>query len=63
MAGAGREEVGGEEAVEEDALGAEDHDAHEGAGLGYFEEGEEVHTFVVGFFEEGFDPVGRERRS
>ena len=57
VAGAGRDEVGEEEAVEEDALGAEDHEAHKGARLGHFEEGEEVHALVVGFFEEGFDPV------
>ena len=51
-----RDEVGEEEGVEEYALGAEDHGLHEEAWFGHFKKGEEVHTFVVGFFQEGFDP-------
>lgn len=47
MAGARGKEVAEEERVEEDALGAEDHGAHEEAGFVHFEEGEEVHAFVV----------------
>lgn len=57
VAGARGNEVGEEHAVEKDTLGAEDHKAHKGAWGGHFEEGEEVHAFVVGFFEESFDPV------
>lgn len=57
MADAGGDEVGEEEGVEEDALCAEAHYAHEEAWFGHFEEGEEVHAFVVGFFEECFDPA------
>lgn len=57
MGGAGGDEVGEEEAVEEDTLGGEDHGFHEPAGFGHFEEGEEVHAFVVGFFQERFDPA------
>lgn len=48
--GSGGEQVGDEEGVEEDALRAEAHEAHEPAGFGELEEGEEVHAFVVGFF-------------
>ena len=59
VAGARRDEVGGDEGVEEDALRAEEHQAHEDARFGQREEGEEVHALVVGFFEEGFDPVRR----
>lgn len=62
MADAWGDEVGDEEAVEEDALGAEDHEAHEPVWFGEFEEGEEVHAFVVGFFEEGFYPGGKEKK-
>jgi hypothetical protein len=38
-------------------LGAEDHDAHEGTGLGHFEEGQKVHALVVGFLQQSFDPA------
>jgi hypothetical protein len=38
-------------------LSAENHDAHEGAGFGHLEEGQEVHALVVRFFEQGFDPA------
>lgn len=58
VAGLGGDKVGEEEGVEIHALRAEDEDAHERAGLGELEEGEEVHAFVVGFFEESFDPGG-----
>ncbi len=51
MAGAGRDEIGEEHAVEEDALGAEDHQTHEPAGLGHLEEGQQMHAFVVRFLE------------
>ena len=40
MADAGRNEVGYKEAVEEDTLGAQNHEAHEETGLGEFKEGE-----------------------
>ena len=56
VAGARRDEVRQEEAVEEDALRAQDHQPHEPARLGELHEGEEVHALVVGLFEEGFDP-------
>lgn len=52
-----RDEVGDEHGVEEDALRSEDHELHEGTGFGHFEEGQEVHALVVGFFEQGFDPA------
>lgn len=57
MADAWGEEVGEEECAEEDALGSEDHCPHLPAWVGEFEEGEEVHAFIVCFFEEGFDPA------
>lgn len=57
VAGAGRDQVREEEAIEEDALRAQDHQAHEPARFGELHEGKEVHAFVVGFFEEGFDPA------
>ncbi len=56
VAGAQGEEVCEEEAIEEDALSAEDHGAHEEARGVRFQEGEEVHALVEGFFEEGFNP-------
>jgi hypothetical protein len=37
-------------------LSAEDHGAHEEARGVRFQEGEEVHALVEGFFEEGFNP-------
>jgi hypothetical protein len=37
-------------------LGTEDHDAHEGAGLGHLEEGEQVHALVVTFFQQCLNP-------
>lgn len=57
VAGAWRDEVGEEEAVEVDALRAEDHQAHEQAWFGDFHECEKMHALVVGFFKQGFDPV------
>lgn len=42
VASAWRDEVGDEEGVEKDTLGAEDHDTHEPAGLGHLEEGHEI---------------------
>lgn len=56
VADAGGDKVGEEEAVEEDALGSEDHETHEEAGFGEFQEGEEMHAFVLCFFQKGFDP-------
>lgn len=58
MADGGGDEVGDEEAVEEDALRAQEEGAHEEARGGELEEGEEVHAFIESFFEEGLDPVG-----
>jgi len=55
VADVGVEDIGEEEGVE-DALVAGDHEAHEPAKLGHLEEDEEVHTFVVVFFEKGFHP-------
>lgn len=52
VAGCWRDEVGEEEGVEEEALSGEDGETHQRAGRGELEEGEEVHAFVVGFFEE-----------
>ena len=57
VANARGEEVGEEEGAEEDALGSEDHCPHLPAWVGEFEEGQEVHAFVVCFFEEGLDPA------
>lgn len=57
MAGARGDEVGEEHGVEEDALGAQDHDLHEPAGLGHLEEGEQVHALVVRLFEQRLDPA------
>lgn len=57
VADAWGEEVGEEECAEEDALGSEDHCSHLPAWVGEFKEGEEVHAFVVCFFEEGLDPA------
>ena len=51
------DEVAGNEGVEEDALAAEDHEAHEPAWFGHLQEGEEVHALVVGLFEERLDPA------
>jgi hypothetical protein len=55
VADGGRDQVAEEEAVEEDALRAKDHGAHEQPRGVELEEGEEVHSLVEGFFEEGFD--------
>ena len=41
------DQVGERETAEEYALCAEDHESHEWAWLGEFEEGEKMHTFVV----------------
>jgi len=57
VADARGEEVCDGEPREEDALRAQDHKAHWPAGRAEFEEGEEVHSFVVGFFEEGCYPT------
>lgn len=57
VAGARGHEVGEEHAVEEDALGAEDHEFHEPAGLGHLEECEEVHALVVGLLQQRLDPA------
>jgi hypothetical protein len=40
--------IGQGETTEEYELCAEDHESHEWAWLGEFEEGEEMHAFVVG---------------
>ena len=45
-------QVAEEEAVEEDALGAQDHSPHIETGAIVLEEGEKVHTFVQSFFQE-----------
>lgn len=50
VTGARRDQVGDEEAVEEDALGPKDHQTHEPAWFGEFEEGQQVHTFVERLF-------------
>ena len=50
MAGPWRDQIGEEHAVEEDALGAQDHEAHEPAGFGHLEKGQEVHALVVRLF-------------
>lgn len=47
MTGTRRKEVAEEEGIEEDALGAKDHSAHEDAGFVHFKEGEKVHSFIV----------------
>lgn len=52
-----RHKVGKEKSVEEDSLGSENHKAHEHAGFREFQEGKEVHAFVVRFFQEGFNPI------
>ena len=57
VADAWGEEVGEEKCAEEDTLGSEDHCSHLPAWVGELEEGEEVHAFVVCFFEEGFNPA------
>lgn len=56
MADLGRDKVCDGEAAEEDALSAEDHESHEWARFCELEEGQEVHSLVVGFFEESLDP-------
>lgn len=56
MADGGVDKVGEEKSVAKDSLGAEDHELHEPTGLSHFEKGQQVHAFVVGVFEEGFDP-------
>lgn len=57
VADARGDEVSEEECAKEDALGSEDHCSHLPAWVGELEEGEEVHAFVVCFFEEGFNPA------
>ena len=57
MTCAGGNKVADKESVEEDTLGAKDHDAHESSWLAEFKEGEKVHALVVGFLDEGFDPA------
>ena len=59
VAGARRQQVGEEEAVEEDALRAQDHHLHEPPGLRQLEEGEQVHALVEGLLEERLDPATR----
>ena len=56
VAGTWGDEVGQEHPVEENALGADDHGAHEETRLCHFEEGKEVHPLIVGFFEESLNP-------
>ena len=57
VAGARRDEVREEHAIEEDTLSTEDHEFHKPAGLSHLEEREEVHTFVVRLFQQRFDPA------
>ena len=56
MASPGGDEVTEEECVEEDTLRAENHEAHERAWLSELEEGEEMHSLVVGFLEKRLNP-------
>lgn len=53
----GGDEVRQEHAVEEDALGAEDHDFHEPARLRHLHERQEVHALVEALLEERLDPA------
>lgn len=53
----GGHEVGEEEAVEEEALCANDHGLHEPTRLAHLHERQEMHAFVVALLEEGFDPA------
>ncbi|KXH63971.1 hypothetical protein CNYM01_13806 [Colletotrichum nymphaeae SA-01] len=53
----GGDEVRQEHAVEEDALGAEDHDLHEPARLRHLHERQEVHALVEALLEERLDPA------
>jgi len=57
VAGLGRDEIGEEERVEEDALGAEQHEAHEDAGTAERQERQKMHAFVESFLKERLDPV------
>ena len=57
VANLGGEEVRDEHGVVEDALGTEDDESHEPARLVHLEEGEEMHSLVVGLLEEGLDPA------
>lgn len=47
MTSARGEEVAEEKGIEEDALGAKDHGAHEDTGFVHFKKGEEVHAFII----------------
>jgi hypothetical protein len=58
MASSRRDEVREEHGVEENALGTENHDLHEPARLGHFEESQKVHALIVSFFEKGLNPRG-----
>ena len=46
-----RKDVRDEESVKEDALGADNHELHEPAGLAHLHKGQEVHALVVAFLE------------
>lgn len=62
VAGPGGGQIADEEAVEEYPLCTENHGSHEDAGGVEFEEREEVHALVEGFFDEGFDPGERSEK-
>ena len=51
------EQIAYEEHVVIDTLRANDHQLHESAWLGYLQERQEVHAFIICFFEKGLDPI------
>jgi uncharacterized protein (DUF2267 family) len=53
----GVQEIGNKETVEEDALGSDDHELHEESGLAHRHECQEMHSFVVAFFQERLNPA------
>jgi uncharacterized protein (DUF2267 family) len=53
----GVQKIGNKETVEEYALGSDDHEFHEGSGLAHGHECQEMHSFVVAFFQERLNPA------
>lgn len=57
VAGSWRDEIRQEHAIKKDALGTEDHHAHEPAGLGHLEERKQMHALVISLFKQRLDPA------
>ncbi|CRJ86145.1 hypothetical protein BN1723_000082 [Verticillium longisporum] len=53
----GRDEIRQEHAVEEDALGTDEHDLHEPARLRHLHKGQQVHALIVRLLEQRLDPA------